>query len=89
MENLQFLNTFSIADFKTEQGITSVDILQNNETGKCFFAFGVKSGAVTTTYPKHPLTNPVISEVYSGNTGKAFYLLHNKGECKALKLESF
>ena len=88
MEKLQFLQSFTIAEFKAHHGVESIDILKNEKTGKCFFSYGLKSGAVTTKYPGTPLTKPMISEVSSEDSGEVFYLLHNKGEHNATKLET-
>ena len=87
MEKLEFLSTVSAAEFKAEQGVSKLDILRNETSGKCFFAWGAHRGAVTSKYPKEALTEPMVSEVMDSE-GKTFYMLHNKGESKASKVES-
>ena len=87
MEKLEFLSTVSAEEFKEEQGVSKLDILKNETSGKCFFAWGSHRGAVTSKYPKETLSEPMVSEVMDSE-GKTFYLLHNKGESKASKVES-
>ena len=89
MENsLHFLNTYTVEDFKQVQGISHIQIFRNEKTGKCFFSFAGKSGAVTAKYPEQPLQHPLISEVSSPETGEIFFLLHNEGDGNATKLET-
>lgn len=88
MDKLEFLRTVSAEDFKAQQGVSKLDILRSETTGKCFFAYGSKSGAVTSKYPREALTEPMVSEVKSEETGEVFFLLHNKGESSATKMET-
>ena len=88
MENLKFLNTQSVAQFKADVQTDEIKVLRNEQTGKCFFSYGCGTGAVTSKYPESPLNNPVVSEVASTETGETFYLLHNEGEGGATKLET-
>lgn len=37
MEGLKFIETMSVADFKTKMGVGRIDVKQNPNTGKCFF----------------------------------------------------
>lgn len=87
MENLKFLNTQTLAQFKTQMQVDEIKVLRNEHTGKCFFAYGSETGAVTSKYPDSPLTTPVISEVVSEESGETFFLLHNESEGGATKLE--
>lgn len=87
MEKLNFLKTWTIAQFKIEHNIEQIDIKKNEETGKCFFTYGFEFGACSNNLLESgKINNPVISQVYSTNTDKTFYLLHPKGEDKALLL---
>ena len=87
MNKLEFLSTVSAEDFKAAQGVSKLDILKSETTGKCFFSWGSQSGAVTSKYPKEPLTEPMVSEVMT-DEGETFYLLHNKGEGGAHIMQS-
>ena len=86
MENkLDFLRSYTVEEFKQMQGVEEIQILRNETTGKCFFSYAGKSGAVTTRYPEEPLRSPLISEVVSTETGETFFLLHSERN-KATKL---
>ena len=37
MENLKFLNTQSVAQFKANVQTDEIKVLRNEQTGKCFF----------------------------------------------------
>jgi len=81
MDNkLKFLKSWSVAQFKAEQEIDKIEVLKNEATGKCFMAFGFEKGAVSEKFQRGELTNPIISQVCSAETGEMFYLLHQKGE---------
>lgn len=88
MAKLQFLSTRSVESFKLGMGVDEIRILRNEKTGKCFFSYGLGSGAVTSKYPAAPLSKPMVSEVASEETGETFYLLHNEGEGAVTKLET-
>lgn len=85
-KNLKFLKTWSVAQFKTEQQVEKIEVLRNEATGKCFMAFGFERGAVSEKFERGELTNPVVSQVCSAETGEMFYLLHQKSEGGAEKL---
>ena len=87
-KNLKFLQTMSIADFKKAHGVEKIDILKSEITGKSFFAFGFETGACSHKVLTGELTNPVISQVCSVDTGETFWLLHQKGEGGATLLGS-
>lgn len=84
---LSFVSTLSLVDFKVQHKIGEIKILKNEETGKCFFSYAGKTGAVTSRYPEEPLVKPAVSEVMNPETGECFYLLHNEGQGKAIELE--
>jgi len=87
MDNkLKFLKSWSVAQFKAEQEIDKIEVLKNEATGKCFMAFGFEKGAVSEKFQRGELTNPIISQVCSAETGEMFYLLHQKGENTAQTL---
>jgi len=87
MDSLKFLRTMSAAEFKEQHGITKLDIFKSEKTGKHFFAYGNEYGAVYAKYPVAPIKEPMVSEVES-SSGEQFFLLHNKGEHAATKMET-
>jgi len=87
MDKLKFLSTVTAEEFKAQHGITKIDIFRNENTGKSFFAYGNEKGAVYAKYPIEPLKEPMVSEVET-STGEQFFLLHNRGESNATKLQS-
>ena len=89
MKKLEFLSTVSAAEFKAEKGVSKLDIFLNETSGKCFFKFGAKTGAVTSKYldEDEPLDKPVISEVMD-EEGNKFYLLHNESTSNVTKMAS-
>lgn len=78
--DLKFLKTMSVADFKAKQGVERIEIKRNEHTGKCFFVYGFETGACSRKVDTRELTQPVISEVCSADTGDTFFLLHQQGE---------
>jgi len=87
MDKLKFLSTVSAEEFKAQQGITKLDIFRNEKTGKNFIAWGNERGAVYAEYPVKPLKEPMVSEVET-SAGETFFLLHNRGESNATKMQS-
>ena len=87
MDTLKFLSTMSAEEFKAQHGITKIDIFRNENTGKNFFAYGNEKGAVYAKYPVVPLTEPMVSEVET-SAGETFFMLHNRGESNATKMQS-
>ena len=77
---LKFLRTFTLDEFKEWKGILQIRIIRNEQTGKYFFGYGDKAGAITSKYPAEPLDHPVVSEVISEESGEQFLLLHNAGD---------
>ena len=73
MEKLKFLETVTVNEFKAH-------------TGKCFFVYGCETGAVSDKFINGEVTNPVISQVCSPDTGDMFYMLHQRGEGGAMTL---
>jgi len=79
-EKLKFVQTWTVAQFKENNGVNQIEIKKNGQTGKNFFVFGFETGAVSSKFDEGKLDNPVISQVCSPATGDMFYLLHNQGE---------
>lgn len=86
MDNLKFIETMSVAEFKVKKGVEKIEVKQNPQTGKCFFVFGFETGAVSEKFLKGDITKPVISQVCSPDTGDMFYMLHQQGDGGAPKL---
>ena len=80
MEGLKFIETMSVADFKTKMGVGRIDVKQNPNTGKCFFVNGCETGAVSERFLKGDITKHVISQVCFPETGDMFYMLHQQGD---------
>ena len=73
-QNLEFLDTMTVDEFKAEKGVASIQVIRNPHTGKLFFMFGKgkddRGPVAKAGLPK----SPVISKVTDGD--KTFYLLH-------------
>ena len=89
MEKLKFVETLTIEEFKAKNGVETLEVKQNPQTGKCFFVYGCETGAVSERFILGEITTPVISQVCSPATGEMFYLLHQKGEEGAPTLAVF
>lgn len=86
MEKLNFLETWSINQFKINHQIDRIEIKKNEETDKYFFVYGFEIGACSKKVQDGEITIPVISKVSSEETGKNFYLLHQQGECRGITI---
>jgi hypothetical protein len=80
VRDLAFLKTWSIPQFKANNGIQEIEIKRNERTGKYFFVYGFDSGACSRKVETGELTMPMVSQVVSATTGEQFYLLHQMGE---------
>lgn len=84
--SLKFVETMTVTEFKTQKGITKIEIKKNPNTGRCFFVYGCETGAVSEKLLREEGATPVISQVCSPDTGDMFYLLHQKVEGGAVIL---
>lgn len=83
--NLNFIETFTVEQFKAAQHVDKIQVKQNPRTNRLFFTFGAKVGAVAVKgIPSHPMVSLV-----SGNDGSQFYLLHEEGQGGAPVLATF
>lgn len=83
--NLIFNETLTVEQFKSAQGVSRIDVKKNPKTGKLFFTFGAKTGAVAVKgIPQHPMLSNV-----TGSDGSSFWLLHEEGKGGAPVLASF
>ena len=83
--NLTFNETLTVEQFKSQMGVSRIDVRKNPHTGKLFFTYGAKTGAVSL---KGIPTNPMLSNV-TGSDGSNFWLLHEEGQGGAPVLASF
>lgn len=83
--NLKFIDTLTVEQFKNQTLVKEIQVRKNPNTGKLFFTYGGKTGAVST---KGIPTHPMISLV-EGNDGEQFYLLHEEGQGGAPVLATF
>ena len=74
--NLKFNETLTVEQFKAKKLVSHIDVKKNPKTGKLFFTYGNKTGAVSA---KGIPTKPMLSNV-TGTDGNSFYLLHEEGQ---------
>jgi hypothetical protein len=73
-KTLEFIETFSIAQFKSDNNVDTIEVIQNpKEGGKLFFVAGRIKGPVSPNYKE----SPVVSLV-QGENEEQFYLLHKR-----------
>lgn len=85
MNNLTFNETLTVEQFKAQMNVTRLEVKQNPHTGKLFFTFGSKTGAVSS---KGIPSKPMISNV-TGDDGESFWMLHEEGTGGAPTLATF
>lgn len=85
MNNLVFNETYTVEQFKAQENVKVIRVKKNPKTGKLFFTYGSKTGAVAVKgIPNHPMISNV-----TGNDGSSFYLLHEEGQGGAPTLAEF
>lgn len=85
MANLKFNETLTVEQFKEEMKVARIDVKKNPQTGKLFFTYGAKTGAVAVKgIPQHPMLSNV-----TGSDGQSFWLLHEEGQGGAPTLATF
>ena len=80
VKSLAFLKTWTIPQFKADNQVEVIEVKRNERTGKCFFVFGIETGACSKKVETGEVTMPVISQVCVAETGELFYMLHQQGE---------
>ena len=76
-ENFKSWNeTLTVEQFKAKELVNRIDVKQNPKTGKLFFTYGSKTGAVAI---KGVPSKPMLSNV-TGSDGSSFWLLHEEGQ---------
>ena len=82
---LTFGETLTVEQFKAQMNVSRIDVKKNPKTGKLFFVYGAKTGAVAVKgIPQHPMLSNV-----TGSDGSSFWLLHEEGQGGAPTLASF
>ena len=85
MADLQFNETLTVEQFKAQMNISRIDVKKNPKTGKLFFTYGAKTGAVAVKgVPAHPMLSNV-----TGSDGESFWLLHEEGQGGAPTIATF
>ena len=82
--NLIFNDTLTVEQFKAQMNVSRIDVKKNPKTGKLFFTYGAKTGAVAV---KGIPSNPMLSNVTGSDA--SFWLLHEEGQGGAPVLASF
>lgn len=76
--NLEFLETYTVEQFKAKELISKLEVKKNPNSGKLFFSYGGKQGAVSAKgIPEKPMVSLVRPQ--NDPTANPFYLLHNEG----------
>ena len=96
-KNLIFNDTLTVEQFKAQMMVSRVDVKRNPRTGKLFFSYGAKAGAVAAKgIPVKPMFSVVCPEgdtldiAHAGQRGcTTFWLLHEEGQGGAPTLASF
>ena len=94
---LTFGDTLTVEQFKELVKVSRVDVKRNPKTGKLFFTYGAKTGAIAAKgIPQHPMFSLVCPEgdtldaAHAGERGcSTFWLLHEEGQGGAPVLRSF
>ena len=84
MEQLKFLDTCTVEQFKKSQDVDKISVIKSEATGKLFFTFGGKTGAVSQAadfkeIAEHPMISLVEGEKTEQNPDGKFFLLHKEG----------
>ena len=82
---LTFNETLTVEQFKSEMNVSRIEVKRNPHTGKLFFTYGSKTGAVAV---KGIPSNPMLSNVTTPE-GDSFWLLHEEGQGGAPTLATF
>ena len=96
-KNLIFNDTLTVEQFKAQMNVSRIDVKKNPKTGKLFFTYGAKTGAVAAKgIPAKPMFSAVCPEgdtldiAHAGQREcSTFWLLHEEGQGGAPTLASF
>lgn len=91
--NLEFLQSYTIEQFKAMQNTSEIKVKKNQETGKIFFTWGPsreQSGAVSRKgVPAKPVISRVKGEPTQLNPSGVFFMLHEEGNGGAPVIATF
>ena len=95
--NLTFGDTLTVEQFKAKMLVSRINVKKNLKTGKLFFTYGTKTGAVAVKgIPQHPMLSVVcpkgdtLDVEHAGERDcTTFWLLHEEGQGGAPVLRSF
>ena len=90
MANLVFNETLTVEQFKAQMNVSRIDVKKSPKTGRLFFTYGAKTGAVASKgIPQHPMFSFVTGDPTPQNPDGKFWLLHEEGQGGAPVLASF
>lgn len=88
--NLIFNDTLTVEQFKDKMKVSRVEVKKNPKSGKLFFSYGAKTGAVAAKgIPQHPMFSFVKGDPTPQNPSGEFWLLHEEGQGGAPVLATF
>ena len=78
------IETLTIEQFKAKMNVSKIEVKKNPKTGKIFFSYGTKTGAVTTKAPLAELAKGAFislmpADPANGHDGEV-WLLHKEGQ---------
>lgn len=89
-KNLIFNDTLTVEQFKAKMNVSRIDVKKSPKTGRLFFTYGAKTGAVAKKgIPQHPMFSFVKGDPTPENPDGTFWLLHEEGQGGAPVLASF
>lgn len=81
---LEFLESYTVDQFKAMKKINEIKVVENPKTGKLFFTFGFHKedlGPVSSKgIPEHPMISRVKGTPTPDNPTGEFYLLHDDSQ---------
>ena len=88
--NLIFNDTLTVEQFKDKMKVSRIEVKKNPKSGKLFFSYGAKTGAVAAKgIPQHPMFSFVKGDPTHQNPSGEFWLLHEEGQGGAPVLATF
>lgn len=88
--NLIFNDTLTVEQFKDKMKVSRIEVKKNPKSGKLFFSYGAKTGAVASKgIPQRPMFSHVKGDPTPQNPSGEFWLLHEEGEGGAPVVATF
>ena len=89
-KKLVFNETLTVEQFKDQMKVSRIDVKKNPKTGRLFFTYGTKTGAVASKgIPQHPMFSFVTGDPTPRNPDGTFWILHEEGQSGVPVLASF